>query len=424
MDTFLRKVHSLLDLREDTDYKGTDESIRLNVKFKSANAWTLVFAIFIASVGLNVNSPAVIIGAMLISPLMGPIVGAGYALGVNDFSLLKNSGKNLIYAVAISLLTSTIYFWITPFNEVQSELLARTSPNFYDVMIAIFGGAAGIVAISRTEKSNAIPGVAIATALMPPLCTAGFGIATLDWKFFVGALYLFVINSVFICLTTYLFVRYLRFEKVSYSNPLEQSRINRWIIGVSIAVVIPSFVTAWILLAQSSFRHKANQFVDKEFNFRGTFIIDKKFNFDFSNSTIELTLIGTKLKPSKISQLDSMKSNYGLEKAELNIKQVAIDEHVDARLNRLQKEELPIKQRVAELEMEIKNVQEAKAMASGLLVEIQTFLPNVFWLAMERDFAAAVWSKRPSNRDRKVLEEFIHTRLGGQSYRVQHSVKL
>ncbi len=163
-----QSLRRLLNLRADMDEDATVATIRENVNFHSANAWTLVFAIFVASIGLNTNSAAVIIGAMLISPLMGPIVGAGLAMGINDFSLLKRSGQNLLYAVVISILTSTCYFLVSPLSEVQSELLARTQPTFYDVLIAIFGGAAGIVAVSRKEKGNAIPGVAIATALMPP----------------------------------------------------------------------------------------------------------------------------------------------------------------------------------------------------------------------------------------------------------------
>ena len=179
------------------DEMETIDYISKNVEFKGANLWILIFAILVASVGLNVNSTAVIIGAMLISPLMGPIMGVGLAAGINDFELLKKSLKNLGIAIAISIITSTIYFSFTPLNDAQSELLARTEPSIWDVLIALFGGLAGIVAGSRKEKSNAIPGVAIATALMPPLCTAGYGLATGNVYYFFGAFYLFFINSVF-----------------------------------------------------------------------------------------------------------------------------------------------------------------------------------------------------------------------------------
>ena len=175
---FYRTFVEIFNLRKDSDEEGTVENIRKNVDFYGANAWTLVFAIFIASVGLNVNSPAVIIGAMLISPLMGPILGIGLSLGINDELLLRRSFRNLSIAVLISIATSMIYFLLSPIHEAQSELLARTYPTFYDVLIAFFGGAAGIVSISRKERGASVAGVAIATALMPPLCTAGYALSS------------------------------------------------------------------------------------------------------------------------------------------------------------------------------------------------------------------------------------------------------
>lgn len=424
MNEFTRQLTHLLDLRVDTNYVGTDDFIRQNVNFKSANAWTLVFAIFIASVGLNVNSTAVIIGAMLISPLMGPIVGAGYALGINDFSLLKNSARNLLYAVLISLITSTVYFLVSPFSEVQTEILARTSPNFYDVVIAFFGGAAGIVAISRTERSNAIPGVAIATALMPPLCTAGFGIATLEWKFLVGALYLFVINSVFICLSTFIFVRYLRFKKVNYSNSAEQRKINRWIIGIAVSVVLPSLVTAWLLLAQSAFRLKANRFVEREINFKGTFLVDKKFNFDLQKSSIRLTFIGAKLKPNVLNDIEFKKRLYGLDQVKIQIDQVAIDEQVDLQMKQLGQKELPYKQRIADLEQKLKSMQDADSLVTNLTDEIRTFSEQVLRLQIEGNLALVTWKKTPKNTDKKTVEDFILVRTGRKELGFEHSVFL
>ncbi len=196
---------NILNLKEgENDKEKTLESIKGNISFKGANLWTLACAIIIASVGLNVNSTAVIIGAMLISPLMGPIVGAGFALGVFDFTLLKKSLRNLLTATLVSLTVSTLYFLISPFKDVQSELLSRTSPNIYDIFIAFFGGLVGVIAVTRTEKGNPIPGVAIATALMPPLCTAGYGLATGQWSYFLGAFYLYCINCVFIGIATFI----------------------------------------------------------------------------------------------------------------------------------------------------------------------------------------------------------------------------
>ena len=211
-----KKIKEYTQLREDTDYEATVDYISKSVVFRGMNVWILVFAIIVASVGLNVNSTAVIIGAMLISPLMGPISGIGLAIGILDDDLLRKSLKNLGIMVLISLVASTFYFLISPLGDAQSELLARTRPTIFDVFIAFFGGLAGIVAISRKSQSiTVISGVAIATALMPPLCTAGFGLATLQLKYFFGAFYLFFLNSFFIALATFLTVKYLRYPLVS-----------------------------------------------------------------------------------------------------------------------------------------------------------------------------------------------------------------
>ena len=199
----LSKIKAHFTVMQDMeDEKEIVAQITSGVSFRGANLWVLIFAIFIASLGLNVNSTAVIIGAMLISPLMGPIIGMGLAIGINDFQLLRRAAKNFAIATVISILTATVYFLITPLGEAQSELLARTSPTIYDVLIATFGGAAGILALCTKGKGNVIPGVAIATALMPPLCTAGFGLASGHLLYFLGAFYLFFINTVFISLST------------------------------------------------------------------------------------------------------------------------------------------------------------------------------------------------------------------------------
>ena len=213
-------IREYLDLRKDKDDEAkTVDSIRKGVEFKGANLWILIFAVFMASFGLNVNSTAVIIGAMLISPLMGPIMGVGMSVGLNDFELMKRSLKSFFITTGFCVLTSTIYFLFTPIAEAQSELLARTSPSIYDVFIALMGGLAGIVALSTTEKGNVIPGVAIATALMPPLCTAGYGLASGNLVYFLGAFYLYFINSVFISLATFLGIRILHFKRKDPQNP-------------------------------------------------------------------------------------------------------------------------------------------------------------------------------------------------------------
>lgn len=217
-----------------------------NISFRGANLWILACAIIIASIGLNVNSTAVVIGAMLISPLMGPIVGVGFGLATYDFTLLKKSWKNLFVATAVSLVVSSFYFYISPFKEVQSEILARTSPTIYDVLIAFFGGIVGAVSITRVDKGNPIPGVAIATALMPPLCTAGYGLATFNFKFFVGALYLYSINCFFIGIATFLIVKYLKYRHAETKDHSFDKKLRKIIYFLLVLMICQ--VLIWLMI--------------------------------------------------------------------------------------------------------------------------------------------------------------------------------
>ena len=217
-------ARSTMFLGDDMDLEGTIETIKKDMVFRGYVVWILVCSIFIASIGLNLNSAAVVIGAMLISPLMGPILAIGLSVGTNDWDTLKRAIKNFGVMVVVALLTSTIYFFITPLHEAQPELLARTKPTFLDALIAIFGGLAGIIGVSRRNRGNVIPGVAIATALMPPLCTAGYGLANGEWAYFFGAFYLFTLNSILIAGSTLIIVRYLKFPLVSFVNAETKKR--------------------------------------------------------------------------------------------------------------------------------------------------------------------------------------------------------
>src|SRR5690606_18548446 len=242
------KIFDFINLHNGEEEKNKVlENVFNNISFRGSNLWILACAIIIASVGLNVNSTAVIIGAMLISPLMGPIVGAGFALGTYDFQLLKKSMKNLVIATVVSLLVSALYFYFSPFKDVQSELLARTSPNIYDVLIAFFGGLVGVIAVTRVEKGNPIPGVAIATALMPPLCTAGYGIATFNAAYFAGAFYLYTINCFFICIATFFVVKYLKYPAASFKSKRYTRQIRVGITALIFIMIIPSFYLAYTL---------------------------------------------------------------------------------------------------------------------------------------------------------------------------------
>ncbi|OUS21399.1 hypothetical protein A9Q93_00940 [Nonlabens dokdonensis] len=236
-------LHDLLDIRQDSDRDETIEAVRKDISFQGHNAWILIFSIFVASIGLNADSTAVVIGAMLISPLMGPIVGMGLGTAINDDTMMRRSWTNLLVMVGLSLLTASLYFLITPIKEITSELDARTFPTILDVLIAIFGGLALIVAKAKKGTiSNAIAGVAIATALMPPLCTAGFGIATGSLKVFGGAMYLFCINAVFIALATFVVCKLLKFPMVKYANQAKRKRVSRWATAIGVFVLLPSVV--------------------------------------------------------------------------------------------------------------------------------------------------------------------------------------
>ncbi len=297
-----------------------EAAIREGVSFKGTNMLILILAIFIASLGLNTNSTAVIIGAMLISPLMGPIIGIGLGVGVQDFELLNRSLRNLVMAAGFSVLTSTIYFLISPVSEGHSELLARTSPTIYDVLIGFFGGGAGIVAIGSKSKGNVIPGVAIATALMPPLCTAGYGLATLQLNYFLGAFYLFLINSIFIGLATFIGIKLMHYKPVKSVNP-ERSRIVRRIVyTVSILTLLPSLYLTYNMLRQSRFTMNADRFVSQQFNFPSTQVLSRKATIEHGEKNITVTLIG-KILPADSLQLamSSQLKNYGLEGAKLHI---------------------------------------------------------------------------------------------------------
>ncbi|MBS1749697.1 MAG: DUF389 domain-containing protein [Bacteroidetes bacterium] len=303
------------------DKKKVLENVFNNISFRGSNLWILACAIIIASVGLNVNSTSVIIGAMLISPLMGPIVGAGFALGTYDFPLLKKSVKNLVIATGVSLLVSSLYFYFSPFKDVQSEILARTSPNIYDVLIAFFGGLVGVIAVTRVEKGNPIPGVAIATALMPPLCTAGYGIATYNLPYFAGAFYLYTINCFFICIATFFVVKYLNYPATSFKSIRYSRQIRIGITSLIVIMIIPSFYLAYTLWNEKKFTRTVEQFINKEFLSNGDMVVYKKIDYKSNPKKVELALLNRKLSEKEIESYNRILSNMGSANTELTFRQ-------------------------------------------------------------------------------------------------------
>lgn len=269
-----------------------ESAIREGVSFRGINILILIVAIFIASLGLNTNSTAVIIGAMLISPLMGPIIGIGLAVGIHDFELMKRSFRNLFMATLFSVITSCIYFLISPVNEGHSELLARTSPTIYDVFIGFFGGAAGILAIGSRLKGNVIPGVAIATALMPPLCTVGYGLATFQMSYFFGALYLFFINSVFIACATTLGVKLMKYQVKDFSNPQRARRVRDTVYAIAIVTMIPACYLTYRMYEVNNFNASCSRFVNDLFNFSGTQVLHYDASMKGRQKMLTVSLVG------------------------------------------------------------------------------------------------------------------------------------
>ena len=317
-DFFVRNF----DVRQEKeDERETIESIRRGVEFKGTNLWVLIFATFVASLGLNMNSTAVIIGAMLISPLMGPIMGFGLGLGISDFDLIKRAFRNFATATVFSVITSTVYFLISPISEAQSELLARTQPTVYDVLIAFFGGLAGIVASSTKSKGNVIPGVAIATALMPPLCTAGFGLASGNLAYFFGAFYLFFINTVFISLATFLVVRILKYPKKVFLDKQREKIVTRYVGVIVFFTIVPSLFLSYNLIRTSYFNERVRNFVAEELAFPNTQILSKTVTNTSDRKEVKVALIGETVPDEMIANARAKLPKYGLGGVELVVQQ-------------------------------------------------------------------------------------------------------
>jgi len=297
---FLRQRLSIIDL---DDSEKTIEGIQKDIDFKGYNVWILAFGTIICSIGLNVNSIAVVIGAMLISPLMGPIMGVGLSIGINDLATLKKSVKSLGFAVLMAIAASTLYFLISPLSDESSELLARTRPTFLDVGVALLGGFIGILAGSRKEKSNVIPGVAIATALLPPLCTAGYGLATMRFEYFFGAFYLFLINTFFIALATILVVRYLRFPVVTFVSKEKERKTRRIILISTLLIIGPSVFVFYQVIKETVFYRTTHTFVENNIYYEGSEIIKKEINYyPDSVSQINIAIIGDKIPDPVIAR--------------------------------------------------------------------------------------------------------------------------
>ena len=370
-----------------------NSNIHKGIMIRGTNLWVLIFAIFIASLGLNTNSTAVIIGAMLISPLMGPIIGMGYSMGVYDFNLLKESLRNFLFMIVVSLITSAIFFTLPLITSTQSELLARTQPTTYDILIALFGGLAGMVAQTRKDRTGTvIPGVAIATALMPPLCTVGYGLATLQFRFMLGALYLFTINSIFIALASFIVTRVMNFKMIGELEPDKLKKLKRAMVAVIIIVTLPSVLIAISIIQRSAFEANYRNFVDEAFKYDNTFVVESKYEYNANprkQSVIEVRLFGEPLSENVINNIrGQMSSVYHLPKVDLVVRQsnqedggiaiTALQSNYTEMLNEKNRQ-------ISHLQEQLSSIRTADTLAvSSMTRELGIFVPEINDMSLQR----------------------------------------
>ena len=436
--SFLREY---LDLRKDKDNElETIDSIRKGVEFKGANLWILIFAIFMASLGLNVNSTAVIIGAMLISPLMGPIMGVGLSVGLNDFELMKRSLKSFLITTAFSVTTATVFFLFTPIAEAQSELLARTSPTIYDVFIALFGGLAGVVALSTKEKGNVIPGVAIATALMPPLCTAGYGLASGNLIYFLGAFYLYFINSVFISLATFIGVRVMHFQRKEFVDKKREKTVRKYIILIVVLTMCPAVYLTFGIIKSTFYETAANHFINTELNFENTQVLDKKISYE--HREIRVVLIGPEVPEASIALARSKMKQYKLEETKLVVLQGMNNDAMDISAiramvmedfyknseQRLQEQQ----KKISSLEKNLEKYKSYDEMSRTIIPELKVLYPSVTTVSISHTLETTVdslktdtialavlkFTRHPSESEKRKITEWLQARVGAKKLRL------
>jgi uncharacterized hydrophobic protein (TIGR00271 family) len=430
-----------LDLRKDKDNElETVDSIRKGVEFKGANLWILIFAIFMASLGLNVNSTAVIIGAMLISPLMGPIMGVGLSVGLNDFELMKRSLKSFLITTLFSVTTATIFFLVSPVAEGQSELLARTSPTIYDVFIALMGGLAGVVALSTKEKGNVIPGVAIATALMPPLCTAGFGLATGNLLYFLGAFYLYFINSVFISLATFIGVRVMHFQRKEFVDKEREKLVKKYIIFITLATMCPAVYLTYGIVKSTIYEASANNFINEELNFNNTQVIDRKISFE--KKEIRVVLIGNEVSETEIATARDNLKLFNLAGTKLVVLQGMNNDAMDIGSIKAQvmedfyknseKRLLEQQEKIKSLENELNVYAAYNTVDKKIIPELKVLYPAAEAIAMAKTVELQVdstqtdtltivlmkFSKKPVGKEQEKISEWLKARVGAKKLKL------
>lgn len=409
---------------EKEDLEKVIDNIDNGVIFRGTNLWILVFAIFIASLGLNVNSTAVVIGAMLVSPLMGPIMGLGIGMAINDLVLLRKALYNYLFALVVGLTTSTVFFALSPLNDASSEILSRTSPNIYDVLIALFGGFAGILAVSSRKKGTVIPGVAIATALMPPLCTAGYGIANWNLAFFTGALYLFLINTVFIALATLLTARFLHFPIKHLPEPRDELIAKRIVWGIVTITLLPSIYFGYDIVQQNRFRQRAEQFVTNEAVFPNDYLLKK--NINAKKYEITLTYGGEPIRDDEIESLRRKLPEYKLDGARLQVLQgfaYLKDNNEDERTKQLTAALNEKETQIRNLKSQVDAITAENALGQQIFSELKVQYPQIDSCIVQQAVNHAetdqvkIWiaiihsKQKVTDNERQKIEEWLKVRL-------------
>ncbi len=436
LQDFWKELLSYFNVAEDLEPQlQAEQTIRSGVSFKGSQLLVLIFAIFIASLGLNTNSVPVIIGAMLISPLMGPIIGMGLGIGIEDYELLKRGLKNIVMAIIGSLAASAIYFLISPQYEGSSQLLARTSPSIYDVFVALFGGGAGIVSICCRNKGQVMPGVAIATSLMPPLCTAGYGIATWQSHFFFGALYLFFTNMVFILFASLLGVKLMKYKKIIRQSSKRNRRVQNIVYTIVFATIGVSCYLTYGMIRKNNFMSDASEFVEKEMVFPNTQVLNHSEYISNGKRYIDVTLIGAalpkdSLQLAMLTKLDSV----GLGGTVLNIKQgfsitqdeIDDEKNFDKFYSVLQQEISNRQEMIDSLKEAIRNRDSYADESIRIAPEVKVLFPTIKDIALSkivastvgdvehRDTVNMVFVNAPTGLnevDKKKLSDYIGVRL-------------
>ena len=424
-------LSEVLNIKAGTDKEATAESIKKGISMKGHTAWILVFSILVASIGLNMSSPAIVIGAMLISPLMGPILGIGFSVGINDVDTLKSSLINFAVMVVLSILASFLFFSIPVFNEATPEIIARTRPDVRDVLIAIFGGLALFISVSRPRPEfNTVAGVAIATALMPPLCTAGFGLATNNLDYFVGAIFLFSINSTFIALATFVITKYLRFPMVKYLNKTKQKRISQLAYTVATIIIAFSIYLFYQLYLENSYKTQAGKFIYGVKNEGVHLIGDDNEIIDYENKKIKLFVFGTSFSSKDKTRWENQLDDLGLEDTELEILESQNDAEIRSDIDEMKKiylnnhkllstkdESLREKNvRILELEKDLRKYYDGEILFVQLIDEIEINYDDLEKISYAREFISNFskvdtvniislkWKSKVKEKERKAQE--------------------